>query len=362
MQALSSRRPAARWLAAAVGTAAALGACAWVVRRQTARAEAEHPPHGRFVVAHGVKLHFTVRGRDDAEQTLVLLHGNGSMADEFEISGLVEQAAERYRVITFDRPGYGWSERPEGRRWDPAEQAELLHAALARLGVARPLVLGHSWGALVALAMALEQPQRVSALVLVSGYYFPSLRLDVPWLSSPAIPLLGTLLRHTVSPLLGRLAWPLQARRMFAPAPVPAEFKARYPLSMALRPSQLRASAAESAWMIPAAAALQARYGELQVPAIVVTGAQDRVLWARFQSGRFADHIAHGWLRVVEGAGHMVHHVATAQVLAAVHQASALAHSPAVLPARGLKAGGEDVVVRPAAEPPPLDVSPGALS
>ena len=58
----------------------------------------------------------------------------------------------------------------------------------------------------------------------------------------------------------------------------------------------------------------------------------------------------------------MVHHVATAQVLAAVHQASALAHSPAVLPARGLKAGGEDVVVRPAAEPPPLDVSPGALS
>lgn len=337
-----------------------------MVRRQTARAEQAHPPRGRFVVANGVKLHFTVRGRDDAAQTLVLLHGNGSMAEEFEISGLVEQAAERYRVIVFDRPGYGWSERPEGRRWDPAEQAELLHAALARLGVVRPLVLGHSWGALVALAMALEQPESVSALVLVSGYYFPSLRLDVPWLSSPALPVVGTLLRHTVSPLIGRLTWPLLLRRMFAPAPVPPGFKARYPQSLALRPSQLRASAQESAWMIPAAAALQARYAELQVPAVIVTGAQDRLLWAPFHSGRLADRVANGWLRVVEGAGHMVHHVATAQVLAAVHQAGALAQERRAvpLPARGLKAGRDDDAAPrpPTTEAPTLDVSPGALS
>jgi pimeloyl-ACP methyl ester carboxylesterase len=334
------KRSTARWLAVGAGAAAALSFCAVIVRRQTEMAEAAHPPRGRFVVADGVRLHFTVRGRDDAEQTLVLLHGNGSMADEFEISGLVEQAAERYRVIVFDRPGYGWSERPAKRRWGPQEQGELIQAALARLGVVRPIVLGHSWGALVAMAMALDRPQAVSALVLVSGYYFPTLRLDVPLLSARAIPGLGALLRHTLSPLIGRALWPLAARRRFAPAPVPDEFKQRYPLGMALRPSQLHASAAESAWLIRSALALRGRYAELDVPTVVVTGAEDRQLSASWHSGRLAERIERGWLRVVENAGHMVHHVATGQVLAAVHQAGAMAHDPLLqLHPTGLKAG-----------------------
>ena len=62
-------------------------------------------------------------------------------------------------------------------------------------------------------------------LVLVSGLYFPSLRLDTPLLIPPAIPLVGDLLRHTLSPLAGRALWPAWLKMIFAPAPVPASFE-----------------------------------------------------------------------------------------------------------------------------------------
>jgi pimeloyl-ACP methyl ester carboxylesterase len=332
-----------RWVAAAAGTAAVLAACALAVRRQTARAEQDHPPQGRFVTIDGVRLHFTVQGRDDAAQTVVMLHGNGTLGEEFDISGLTRLAAERYRVVVFDRPGYGWSERPDGRRWDPQEQADLLHDALVRLGVSDPIVLGHSWGALVALAMGLSHPDDVGSLVLVSGYYFPTLRLDVPLLAGPALPGLGKLYAHTIAPLLARLLWPLRMRRMFAPSPTPEGFRTRYPTALSLRPGQLRASAAESAMMVTAAAALRRRHAELQVPAVLVAGAQDRHLSTRWQSGRLHDRLDRSWLRIVEGTGHMVHHVAPGQAMAAIDQAAAIVWDRSLLlrPPAGLKSGGQ---------------------
>src|SRR5215217_5541665 len=99
-----------------------------------------------------------------------------------------------------------------GRRW---QQAELLHKALRRLGVERPVVTGHSWGALVALSLAVRHPADTAGLVLLSGYYFWTLRPDVLLVAPGAVPVLGDVLRHTVSPWLGRLLMPLQKRAMF---------------------------------------------------------------------------------------------------------------------------------------------------
>ena len=57
-----------------------------------------------------------------------------------------------------------------------------------RLGIERPVVVGHSWGTLVALAWALRRPDEVRGLLLLSGYYYPSLRADVVLFAPPAIP------------------------------------------------------------------------------------------------------------------------------------------------------------------------------
>lgn len=321
-----SMRPAAplrgRALSLAVAAAAGLALCAAFVRHQTRRAERAFPPDGRFVTVDGVRLRYLEWGDGPP---LVLLHGNGMLADDFDISGVAAEAARRYRVIAFDRPGYGYSERPSGRHWTPQAQAQLIHRALGRIGVAEPsVVLGHSWGAQVALAMGLQFPDDVRALVLLSGYYFASVRLDVPFVSAPAIPLLGALMRNTVSPIVGRLLWPLFAWRVFSPARVPLAFRTRFPKWMSLRPSQLRASAAEAALMIPSALALARRHGELRVPAVVMAGEDDRLLSTRWHSERLNERLPTSELRLQAGAGHMVHHVAPMQVLNAVDRAMAM--------------------------------------
>jgi pimeloyl-ACP methyl ester carboxylesterase len=312
------------WLTAILGTAAVLAACAFVVRRQTEKAEHDFPPKGRFIDVDGVRLHYLEYGQADAAQTVVLLHGNGTMGAEFDIAGLAEQAAQRYRVIAFDRPGYGYSERPHDRPWRPQEQADLIDTALRQLGVHDAVVLGHSWGANVALAMGIRHPQNVGALVLGSGYYSPSVRFDVPLLSAPALPLIGPLMRHTISPLLGRFLWPLMSRRLFAPASPTLAFKQRYPVWMSLRPSQLLASAVESARMIPAAISLRRYHSEMSVPTVVIAGASDRLLMTRWNSSRLSERLPQAWLRIVEGSGHMVHHTAPHQVMAAIHQAAGM--------------------------------------
>jgi pimeloyl-ACP methyl ester carboxylesterase len=313
----ATRLPVSRG-GALVATGVALAAAALFVRYKTRQAERANPPIGNFIEVDGVRLHYVERGEG---QPVVLLHGNGTMIEDFDLSGVLDLAATRYRVIAFDRPGYGHSTRPRGRVWSPKAQAEVLHEAMQRLGIERPIVVGHSWGAFVALALALQFPSDVRGLVLLSGYYFATVRLDAPLLAGPAIPVIGDLMRHTVSPLLGRLMWPALLRRMFSPADVPRRFD-RFPLWMSLRPMQLRAAAGESALMIPAALALRRRYRELTMPIVIMAGDEDRYVDARQQSARLHRELPQSELRLAPGAGHMVHHVAPGEVLAAIDSAA----------------------------------------
>src|SRR5437868_12208085 len=213
----SSRQMAQKTLPIAAGVVVAAVTSALLNRWLAQRAERRNPPIGRFVTVDGVRLHYIDRGRGTP---LVLLHGNGSMIEDFQSSGLIDLAAQKYRVIAIDRPGFGHSERPRSTIWTPEAQADLIASALKKIGVPRAIIVGHSWGTLVALTLAVKYPQEVQALVLASGYYYPHTRADVMILSPPAIPLIGDLLSHTVSPLLSRLLWPLLLRKIFGPRPV----------------------------------------------------------------------------------------------------------------------------------------------
>jgi pimeloyl-ACP methyl ester carboxylesterase len=291
----------------------ALAASAILNRVLAKKAERRNPPTGRFITVGGIRLHYLERGTGNP---LVLLHGNGSMVQDFESSGLVDLAAKTYRVIAFDRPGFGYSDRPRSTVWTPEAQADLINAALIQMSVSRPLVLGHSWGTLVAVALALKYPQNIRALILASGYYYPTVRADVLLLSPSAMPLIGDVLSHTISPILGRLLWPLLLRKIFGPSPVPKKF-AGFPEEMTMRPSQIRASAAETTLMIPAAYGLREAYGHLKMPVVIVAGTEDRVSNVQ-QSAKLHRNIAQSALRCVPSTGHMVHQTATEEVMSAI--------------------------------------------
>lgn len=302
-------RKSDKWLLAG----AALAAAYTVVRVKSAQAERELPPSGSFVEVDGLRLHYIDRG---AGPVVVLLHGNAAMAQDFEAAGLVDLLAQDHRVIAFDRPGFGYSTRPRAHFWTVDHQARLLLQALERLEVERAVVLGHSWGTLVAMTMAALDPGLVCGLVLASGYYYPTLRLDAPLQAGPAVPLLGDLMRHTISPLLSRLLWPLQTWRIFSPTAVPASFR-RLPPWFSLRPLQLRAAAAESAMMVPAVALMKAGYAGLAVPVILLAGKGDKMADPEYHSGRLHRELPQSELRLVEG-GHMLQHFAQHELADAV--------------------------------------------
>ena len=311
----------------ALGVAAALGGAALYNRAQARRAERDNPPVGCFLEVDGTRLHYLDEGPADTATTgvggeppVVLLHGNTVTLDDWIVSGVFDLIARSRRVVAFDRPGFGYSERPRDRSWTPAAQARLLRRACRRLGVERPVVVGHSWGTLVALAWALQAPQEVAGLVLASGYYYPSTRLDVALVTPGAVPLLGDLLNHTVSPPLTQMTLPGTLRKMFAPRRVPDRFRDIFPRAS----SRGRSRSAPCPRRVRSWSRRQRRcdgtMAEFSCPSVVITGDADRVVDPEDQSIRLAHELNDAELRIVPGAGHMVHHAVPLEVAEAINR------------------------------------------
>jgi pimeloyl-ACP methyl ester carboxylesterase len=111
-------------------------------------------------------------------------------------------------------------------------------------------------------------------------------------------------------------------RKLFGPRSVPEKF-AGFPKEMAVRPSQIRASAAEAALMIPVAFASSKTYSELEMPTIILAGEDDRLIDINEQSVRLHDEVKQSKLHRIAGAGHMIQQSATPDVMAAIDEAAA---------------------------------------
>ncbi|HVJ06455.1 MAG TPA: alpha/beta hydrolase [Candidatus Saccharimonadales bacterium] len=312
----SARKSATRAYSLLLSTASLLGGVAALVRWKTREAARLNPPAGRFISVDGVRLHYVERG---SGPVLVFLHGNVVMSQDFTLSPLVDLAAKRYRVIVFDRPGFGYSERPKDRMWTPAQQAGLLHKALLQMGVERPYILGHSWGAFVALELALRYPESIAGVILASGYYHPTIRLDTITPTILSIPGIGDLMGHSVSPAMMRAMWPSMLRRLFEPAEISPGYD-EFPVWLALRPSQLRAAAEEGSLMVPSAFAFRNRLQNLSVPTMIVAGEGDKIVDTEKESVRLHHEVPGSQLRIIKGAGHMIHHSAPQEVMDAIDE------------------------------------------
>jgi pimeloyl-ACP methyl ester carboxylesterase len=303
--------PIGKGIAIGVG---ALAASAIASAYLSSKAETDNPPVGNFVDVDGVKVHYLELGEGEP---IVFFHGKGAMLQDFASSGLLDLAAKSHRVIAFDRPGFGYSERPSDRVWTPAAQAKLFQDVFAKLQIGKPIVVGHSWGTLVALRLAIDHPQDVARLVLLSGYYYPSARADTILSVPGAMPVLGNIIQHTIGPIIGRLAADSTIEKLFKPLQVPTEFTAAYSKEMALRPSQLKAVAEESAMMPAAIAEIGNDYKLLDVPITMFAGSLDDIVDTDTQSLRFHGALPASKLHIEQGVGHMIHHAIPKTIAAA---------------------------------------------
>jgi pimeloyl-ACP methyl ester carboxylesterase len=284
----------------------------------TAKAvEYRNPPIGKFIEIDGIRLHYYERG---SGSPVVFLHGNATMLQDFTLSEAFEAAARQNRAIAFDRPGFGYSTRSATRGWTPSDQAAVIAGALRHLDCGAAKIVGHSWGTLVAIALASRHPALVRSLVLCSGYFYPTPRLDVAVAATGAVPVVGDILRYTFTPLLGLFMLPPMLRTMFAPCRISGRFNREFPRLMMLRPWQLRASLGDGAMMLKAAAALESSYRDLEVPMFIAAGGEDRIV-SHWHSEKLHRELPASDLQIIDGVGHMVQHSAPGQTAAIVSQA-----------------------------------------
>lgn len=299
----------------ALGSAAALAALAAAVNLASRRIEDAHPPIGKFIEADGVRLHYIDVGEGEP---VVLLHGNASMLQDMYL-GLVDRLAGRHRVIAFDRPGFGYSDRPKDRTWTPEAQAELFHKAFRRLGIERPVLYGHSWGAPLVVTYALYYPEDIRGIVAASGYYYPNRRLDAAIAVLNGAPVIGPIFRNTLSPVMNAVTGPAAVRLLFSPNKVPPTYE-NFPASLTLRPGALRAAAEDGMALRDWAARTSPHYGQIRVPVMIVAGTDDKAVDYRGHSVRLHHDIPGSRLRIWPKTGHMVHHSRTNEVIEAIEE------------------------------------------
>src|SRR6201987_3694694 len=131
--------------------------------------ERAHRPRGHFIDVGGFPQHVIEMGQRDTQDALpvVMLHGASANLEDMRLA-LAEEFRGRRPVIFIDRPGLGFSLRDRDQGASTSYQAAVLRGVLDRLGVERAIVVGHSWGGALALAFALDFPERTAGLVLIA--------------------------------------------------------------------------------------------------------------------------------------------------------------------------------------------------
>lgn len=290
----------------------------WKAARHETRAEAAFPPEGQFLDVDGHRVHAVVMGEGP---DLVLIHGSSGNTRDMTFS-LAPKLAESYRVFIFDRPGLGYTERINRSGATISQQATLFSAAARQLGAERPIVVGHSYGGAVALAWAVEQPERIAALVLLSA---PT----QPW-DSP----LDLFYRITSGTITGPLAIPLitayvddtRVERalddIFEPQEPPQGYKEYVGPGLTLRRMSLRANAMQRSNLLDEITALQPRYPEISVPVELLHGTADTTVGLSIHALPFLEQVPQANLTRLEGVGHMTQHVSQPETLAAIDRAA----------------------------------------
>jgi pimeloyl-ACP methyl ester carboxylesterase len=245
---------------------------------------------GSYVDVQGSRVHYVEAGRGDP---VVLIHG--IFASTFSFRHTIPELAQQHRVVAFDLRGFGYTDMPEDADYSLSAQAQLVHDAMARLGIERAAVVGHSMGGDVAMRLALRYPDSVSRLVLVDSvtHHEMSHRRS-PRLVRPLLPLIAGLSLNTRSVRRGILS------AVHDPAHVTDDVVAGYELPMRVK-GRLRAFARLLAHR---ERDLPVEPERITQPALVLWGEHDR--WIPVEHGEeLAQRLPNARFVVVRSAGHL---------------------------------------------------------
>ena len=240
----------------------------------------------RFVELDGRRVSYLTAGDSAAAPAILLIHGSGVSAGSWvnQLRGLLTA----FRVAAIDLPGHGKSDPIP--RASVEEYAETVAKFLEALGSGPVLVVGHSLGGAIAIALAAQRPHAVTGLVLLASC------AKLPWVDSSW----GRLLPYVPGPLWKTFFISTAQKLLFARG-VPGH-------AVSLGMQELRSCRAETILKdLQAAKAmdLTQQATGLDVPTLILCGSQDR-LTPPALSADLKGLIPGSRLSLIEEAGHML--------------------------------------------------------
>ncbi len=180
---LATMKTLARILACLFGLLALLlivgVAATWAPDRPVSELRARWaPPPSVFVDLGGMQVHLRDEGPHDDPTPIVLLHGTSASLHTWE--GWVQALKAQHRVIRFDLPGFGLTGPSPDGVYSIESYVRFMQGMLDKLGIARCVLAGNSFGGSVSMATALAFPGRVEKLILVDSGGYPPQSISVP--------------------------------------------------------------------------------------------------------------------------------------------------------------------------------------
>jgi Predicted hydrolases or acyltransferases (alpha/beta hydrolase superfamily) len=262
-----------------------------------------YPAQGKAIEVAGASLNVVDIGpRDAAGPPIVMIHGASSNLQAMR-QPLGDRLAENHRVILIDRPGHGWSTRARRDDSTPDIQGRMIDEALERLGVARAILVVHSWSGALGARIALDYPQRVAGLVMLApvAYPWPG---GVGWYNKlVTTPVIGPLLAYTITLPLGLFLAEPGARGAFLPQIIPENFVRNTATPLLLRPREFLANAQDLVTLKAAVKEQAPRYASIKAPTVVIAGDVDRTVSTSIHSRPFAAAVPNAKLIVCRPHG-----------------------------------------------------------
>ena len=238
---------------------------------------------------------------------LLAIHGALVTLEDLWL-GPVPALAEHFRVTAVDRPGHGHSARHRFVDASPWRQAAILRDFAQKIGLKRPILVGHSFGGAVALAYASLYPEDIAGLVLIAPICLPEMRLEMVLFGPRAVPHTGEPLARVLGATTDKAMLPLLWRAMYLPQQMPAAVEAEFPFALVARPDRMVVEGEDATHLMPGLLRLAMAYPSCKVPARFLAGTADTVVNNATQGLIAASLMPNAAFKWFNGMGHMLHH------------------------------------------------------
>jgi pimeloyl-ACP methyl ester carboxylesterase len=247
----------------------------------------------------------------------LILHGASSNAEDMRLA--LSGHLDGFRAVYVDRPGLGWSERPD-MAWTPEREAALLAELIRGLDMETPVVVGHSWGGAITMRLAIDHGEDISGIVLIGAPLHSGVG-DAAWYNRASRWFgIGPVITRMIIPLVGPSRIEEGLRETFHPQPVPDGYGEAVQINRIFHTAVFKANAEDMAQVNDHLARQEDLYSGITLPAVFLAGNSDRVVYTDRHSRPVAATLPNAELIVREDWGHMLHHSAPDAVADAVRR------------------------------------------